>query len=54
MASCFKYSADGKTEVPDAGFAAHPSRISRDSTEFLHLVSPFLDRYQRVFEKLSA
>src|SRR6266568_1710288 len=31
----------GKTEVPDAGLAAHPSRISRDSIEFLHLFLAF-------------
>ena len=35
----FKDSANGKTEVPDAGLAVHPSRISRDSIEFLHLFS---------------
>jgi len=38
---CFKYSADGKTEVPDAGLAVHPSRVSRDSIEFLHLFFRF-------------
>jgi hypothetical protein len=51
---CFKYSAHGKTEVPDAGLAVHPSRISRDSIEFLHLFLPLLDRRQPMFEKFSA
>jgi hypothetical protein len=51
---CFKYSAHGKTEVPDARLAVHPSRISRDSIEFLHLFFASPRQVPGVFEKFSA